>query len=256
MKKLVLAVTLGLALGSVNAKELTVIRFGLDPSYAPFESKAPDGKLVGFDIDIGNAICDKLKVRCEWVENAWDGIIPALKAKKFDAILSSMSVTEKRQQQIAFSDKVYHTPSRLVARKNAALTSVESLKGKRIGVEQGSTQEAYAKQYWEPNGVTVVPYQNQDLVYQDLLSGRLDAALQDSVQADMSLLKTPRGRDYAFVGPVLHDTKTLGVGAAIGLRKEDQELRQRINQAITAIRQDGTYQKIQRKYFTFDVYNN
>ncbi|BAK76799.1 cationic amino acid ABC transporter, periplasmic binding protein [Pseudogulbenkiania sp. NH8B] len=255
MKKLTVALTLALAAGSVYAKDWTVIRFGIDPSYAPFESKAPDGKLVGFDIDIGNAICTKLKARCEWVENAWDGIIPALKAKKFDAILSSMSVTEKRQQQIAFSDKIYHTPTRLIARKGAALATLASLKGKRIGVEQGSTQEAYAKKYWEPSNVTVVPYQNQDLVYQDLQSGRLDAALQDAVQADMGFLKTPRGHDYAFVGPALNDTQTLGVGAAIGLRKEDQDLRQKINKAIADIHKDGTYQKIENKYFGFDVYN-
>ncbi|SCK14652.1 ABC transporter substrate-binding protein [Vogesella sp. LIG4] len=255
MKKLALAMTLALLAGSVYAKDAGVIRFGLDPSYAPFESKAPDGKLVGFDIDIGNAICARLQVRCVWVENSWDGIIPGLKAKKFDAILSSMSVTEKRLQQIAFSDKIYHTPTRLVARKGAALGTPESLKGKRIGVEQGSTQETYARKYWEPNNVTVVTYQNQDLVYQDLQAGRLDAALQDSVQADLSFLKTARGRDYTFVGAALHDTDTLGVGAAIGLRKEDQALRQQLNKAIYDIHKDGTYLKIQKKYFDFDIYN-
>lgn len=255
MKTLATAMLLTLAAGTAGAGELTTIRFGLDPSYAPFESKAPDGKLVGFDIDIGNAICAKLKVRCVWVENSWDGIIPGLKAKKFDAILSSMSVTEKRLQQIAFSDKIYHTPTRLVARKGSAMATLESLKGKRIGVEQGSTQETYARKYWEPNNVTVVTYQNQDLVYQDLLAGRLDAALQDSVQADLSFLQTARGRDYAFVGPALNDTSTLGVGAAIGLRKEDQELRLQLNKAITAIHKDGSYQAIQKKYFAFDIYN-
>jgi histidine transport system substrate-binding protein len=256
MKKLALSVVLALAASGVQAKEWTVIRFGVDPSYAPFESKAPDGKLAGFDIDIGNAICARLKARCEWVENAWDGIIPALKAKKFDGILSSMSVTEKRQQQIAFSDKIYHTPSRLVAKKGTSLLpTAESLKGKRVGVEQGSTQEAYAKAYWEAKGITITPYQNQDLVYQDLMTGRLDAALQDSVQAELGFLKTPRGRDYAFAGPALHDAKTMGVGAAIGLRKEDEELRQQINKAIADIRKDGSYEKIQRKYFSFDVYN-
>jgi len=256
MKKLVISAVLLLAASGAYAKEWSVIRFGVDPSYAPFESKAPDGKLVGFDIDIGNAICAQLKARCEWVENAWDGIIPALKARKFDGILSSMSVTDKRLEQISFSNKIYHTPTRLVAKKGSGLLPTsESLKGRRIGVEQGSTQEAYAKANWEPKGVSVLSYQNQDLVYQDLQTGRLDAALQDAVQADLSFLKTQHGRDYAFAGVALQDTKTLGIGAAIGLRKEDVELKQAINNALAEIHKNGTYDKIQKKYFSFSINN-
>jgi len=256
MKKLAIAVVLTLAANGVYAKEAKVLRFGVDPTYAPFESKAPDGKLVGFDIDIGNAICDKLQAKCGWVETSFDGIIPALKARKFDGILSSMSVTEKRQEQIAFTDKINNVPPRLVAKKGATiLPTAESLKGKRVGMEQGSTQEAYARAYWEPKGVAVTTYQNQDQVYQDLVAGRLDASLQSSVQADLGFLKTATGRDYAFAGPALHDPKTLGVGAAIGLRKEDNDLRLQINKAIAEMLKDGTYQRISKKYFSFDIYN-
>jgi histidine transport system substrate-binding protein len=256
MKKLVVAVALALAAGAGHAKEMTVVRFGVDPSYAPFESLAPDGKLVGFDIDLGNAICERLKVKCVWVENSFDGMIPALKARKFDGILSSMSVTDKRQEQIGFTDKIDNVPPRLVAKRGSGLLPTpESLKGKSVGVEQGSTQETYARAYWEPKGVSIRTYQTQDLVYQDLLSGRLDAALQSSVQADLGFLKTSNGRDYAFAGPALHDPKTLGVGAAIGVRKEDNDLRQQINKALADMIQDGTYQQISRKYFSFDVYN-
>jgi len=256
MKKLAIAVVLALAANGVYAKEAKVLRFGVDPTYAPFESKAPDGKLVGFDIDLGNAICDKLKAKCVWVETSFDGIIPALRARKFDGILSSMSVTEKRQEQIAFTDKIDNVLPRLVAKKGATLLpTAESLKGKRVGMEQGSTQEAYAKAYWEPKGVVVTTYQTQDQVYQDLVAGRLDASLQSSVQADLGFLKTERGHDYAFAGPLLHDPKTLGVGAAIGLRKEDNDLRQQINKALTEMLKDGTYERISKKYFSFDVYN-
>ncbi|WP_085633516.1 ABC transporter substrate-binding protein [Pseudomonas sp. R16(2017)] len=256
MNKIILSLVLFLAAGGVHAKDWTVIRFGVDPSYAPFESKAPDGTLVGFDIDIGNAICEQLKAKCVWVESPWDSVIPGLKAKKFDGILSSMSVTEKRLQQIDFSDKIYHTPSSLVARKGSDIKpAIESLKGKHIGVEMGSTQEAYAKAHWAPNGVDVLSYQNQDLVYQDLLSGRLDAALQDTVQSDMGFLKTDRGHDFGFAGEAVHDTQTLGVGASIGLRKDDTELKQAINAALAEIRRNGTYEKIRAKYFDFDIYN-
>ncbi|MBX4145242.1 transporter substrate-binding domain-containing protein, partial [Ralstonia pickettii] len=197
MKRLIAAVSIALlavSAGPAVAKDWTTIRFGTDASYAPFESKAPDGKLVGFDIDLGNAICERMKVRCVWVENAFDGMIPALKARKFDCVLSSMSVTEKRLAQIAFTDKINNVPPRLVARRGSNLQPTpESLRGKSVGVEQGSTQETYARTYWEPKGVIVRTYQTQDLVYQDLLSGRLDASLQSSVQADLGFLKTAKG---------------------------------------------------------------
>lgn len=255
MKKLALSVMLlGVSMGAM-AKDWNVIRFGVNPSYAPFESKAASGELVGFDIDLGNAICAKLKAKCIWVENAWDGIIPALKAKKYDAILSSMAVTDKRLQQIAFSDKIYNVPPRLVAKKGAALLpAAGTLQGKRVGVEQGSTAETYAKTYWEPKGVTVLSYQNQDLVYQDLTSGRLDAAFQSSVQAELGFLKTSAGRDYTFAGAGVVDSRTLGVGAAIGLRKEDADLRLLLNKALADIHKDGTYQRLSKKYFSFDIY--
>ncbi|WP_024304606.1 ABC transporter substrate-binding protein [Pseudogulbenkiania sp. MAI-1] len=256
MKKLALTVCLALAAGSAFAKDWKVIRFGVDASYAPFESKAADGKLVGFDIDLGNAICEKMKAKCVWVENDFDGMIPALKAKKFDGILSALSVTEKRAEQIAFSDKMYNSPVRMIAKKGSPLQpTAESLRGKRVGVEQGSTQEAYAKVYWEPKGVNVVPYQNQDLVLSDLQSGRLDASLQDAVQADIGFLRTPRGNGFAFAGPEVNDVKILGTGTAIGLRKEDTDLRQQINQALAAIHQDGTFQRLAKKYFSFDIYH-
>lgn len=255
MKKLALTVALALAATGAYAKDWKEIRFGTDASYAPFESKAADGKLVGFDIDLGNAICAKLKAKCVWVENDFDGMIPALKAKKFDGVLSSMSMTEAREKEIAFTDKIYNTPTRMIAKKGAGLMpTAASLKGKRVGVEQGTIQETYAKAHWEPAGVTVTPYQNQDLVYQDLMSGRLDASLQDAVAADLGFLKTMKGHDFAFAGPNVEDPKTLGTGAGIGLRKEDGDLKQAINKALAEIIKDGTYKKLEQKYFSFSIY--
>jgi lysine-arginine-ornithine-binding protein len=231
------------------------IRFGVDASYPPFESKAADGKLVGFDIDLGNEICHRLHAKCVWVENDFDGMIPALKARKFDGVLSSMSMTPAREEQIAFSAKLFNTPTRLVAKSGSGiLPTAESLKGKRVGVEQGTIQETYAKAHWAPAGVEVVPYQNQDQVYQDLIAGRVDATLQDAVQADIGFLKTPRGKAYGFAGGDLDDPVTLGNGAGIGLRKEDTELKAKIDGAIAGMLKDGTYKKIEKKYFDFDVY--
>ena len=257
MKKLFAAVSIALlaALTSAGAFAQETIRFGVDASYPPFESKAPDGKLVGFDIDMGNEICRRLHAKCVWVEQDFDGMIPALKARKFDGVLSSMSMTPAREQQIAFSSKLFNTPTRLVAKTGSGiLPTAQSLKGKRVGVEQGTIQEAYAKAHWAPAGVDVVSYQNQDQVYQDLLAGRIDAALQDSVQADIGFLKTPRGKGFSFAGGDLDDPVTLGNGAGIGLRKEDVALKTKIDGAIADIIKDGTYKKIEHRYFDFDVY--
>ena len=255
MKKLLAALTVALlavSAGAAHAKDWTTVRFGVDASYAPFESKAPDGKLVGFDIDLGNEICKRLNAKCVWVEQDFDGMIPGLKAKKFDGVLSSMTITPQRAEQIAFSAKLFNTPTRLVAKKGSSLApTADSLKGKSVGVEQGTIQETYAKENWAPKGVNVVPYQNQDQVYADLISGRLDAALQDEVQADLGFLKTPRGAGFQFAG------KEIPTGAAaIGLRKEDADLKTKIDKAIADMIKDGTYKKLESKYFDFDVYGS
>jgi lysine/arginine/ornithine transport system substrate-binding protein len=243
--------------GIVAAKEWKVIRFGVDPSYPPFESKAPDGSLIGFDIDLGNAICAKLNAKCVWVENDFDGMIPALQARKIDAILSDMSVTPKRLQQIDFTSKISDSPTRMVSKAGSnLLPTPESLKGKSIGVEQGTIQETYAKTYFEPNGVKVVSYQNQNQVYADLKSGRLDASLQDEVQAGVGFLKTPEGQGFEFAGPQIKDEKILGAAAAIGLRKNDTDLKNLINQALADLLEDGTYQAIAKKYFDFNIHGN
>lgn len=257
MKRLFVALALAwLAIPfAVQAKEWTTIRFATDASYPPFESKAPDGRLVGFDIDLGNEICARVHARCVWMENSFDGMIPGLKARKFDAILSSMTMTPKRKEQIAFSDRLYNTGSRLIVAKGSSLLpTAETLAGKSVGVEQGTIQETYAKTYWEPKGARVVAYQNQDQVYTDLTSGRIDAVLQNQVQAELGFLKTPRGADFTFVGKALSDPKILGEGTGIGIRQEDIDLKTEIDGAIAGMLEDGTYQKIARKYFDFKIY--
>ncbi len=262
MKKLLATGALAaLAFGFVanvpaNAKTLTEIKFGVDATYPPFESMSPSGQFVGFDIDLGKAICADLKVKCVFVAQGFDGIIPALQARKFDAILSSMTVTPAREQQIDFSSEMYYEPTSLIAKKGAGLKpTVESLKGKTVGVEAGTIQETYANTYWKPNGVNVVSYPGQDQVYADLLSGRLDASLQDSVEADYGFLKTPKGAGYALVANVTDDPKdVLGSYIAIGIRKDEPDLKAAIDKAIATIIKNGTYKKIESKYFNFDVY--
>ena len=134
--------------------------------------------LRGVDIEIGDAVCKVARLRCSWVETSFDGLIPALQGRKFDAINSAMNATEKRREAIDFTNIIYRVPSVLIARKDSGLLPTpESLKGKRVGVLQASIQETYAKVHWEPAGVIIVPYQDQNLVYADLRSGRLDGTL-------------------------------------------------------------------------------
>lgn len=230
------------------------LRLGIDPTYPPLEFKKPDGTYSGFGVEVTEAVCEEMKVKCIWVESNWDGMIPSLQARKFDMIASSMTITEKRREQIAFSEKYSNAPSRLVARKGAnLLPNVETLKGRRIGVQQGSSQETYAMTLWRPFGVSVISYQTQDLIYSDLISGRLDASLQATIQAADAFLKKETGQGFEFVGANLNDPQYFGVGAGYGLRKNDDELRENVNHAIKAIVKNGTYKRINDKYFDFDA---
>ena len=258
MKKLVLSLSLVLAFSSATAAFAAIpqnIRIGTDPTYAPFESKNSQGELVGFDIDLAKELCKRINTQCTFVENPLDALIPSLKAKKIDAIMSSLSITEKRQQEIAFTDKLYAADSRLVVAKNSDIQpTVESLKGKRVGVLQGTTQVTFGNEHWAPKGIEIVSYLGQDNIYSDLTAGRIDAAFQDEVAASEGFLKQPVGKDYKFGGPSVKDEKLFGVGTGMGLRKEDNELREALNKAFAEMRADGTYEKLAKKYFDFDVY--
>ncbi|MBD9601461.1 transporter substrate-binding domain-containing protein [Pseudomonas sp. PDM10] len=242
------ALALCVAAGSAQAKEYKELRFGVDPSYAPFESKAADGSLVGFDIDLGNAICAELRVKCKWVESDFDGMIPGLKANKFDGVISSMTATPAREKVIDFSSELFSGPTALVFKKGAAIsTDPTSLKGKKVGYEQGTIQEAYAKAVLDKAGVETQAYANQDQVYADLVSGRLDASIQDMLQAELGFLKSPHGADFQVSEPV--ESPLLPSKTAVGLAKGNAELRALLNKGIKALHDNGTYAVVQQKHF-------
>lgn len=255
MKKVSLLFLLMVASCNVmSAPDEAELKLGIDPTFPPFESKNPQGQIVGFDVDLGKAICDKMKVKCVFVENSFDGLIPALKAKKFDAILSSLSINEERKKSIDFSSALFTTPVYLIARKNSGLTATaESLKGKRVGVQQGSVFETYANQYWRDKGVNVVSYASPDEVYADLALGRLDASLDDAASATASFLDKPQGADFQLTGKEVYDKAMFGNGTGLGLRKGDEKLKTSVDQAIAEIKADGTFSKLNKEYFTFNV---
>jgi lysine-arginine-ornithine-binding protein len=236
------------------ASGIDTLRLGIDPSYPPMDAKAPDGSVKGFDVDLGNEICRRIHAHCEWVELEFSGMIPSLQARKNDAIMSSMAITEKREQQILFSSKLFQFKSRLVAKQGSGLGDTPAtLAGKQIGVQSGTQFETYAQAHWAPNGVNVVAYKSQDEVFTDLVNGRLDGALLGSVEADQGFLRAPAGKGFAFVGAPL----SMGDhGVGIGLRKDETALQASINSAIASMLKDGTYAQIAHKYFDFDPYGN
>ena len=225
------------------------IRFGVDPTYPPFSYKNKSGELEGFEIEIGNALCAKLQSKCVWVVNEFDGLVAGLKAKKFDGILSSMQPTAERLKQIDFTDGLYSVYTALVASKGSPLSFNEaSLRGKSIGVEQGTVQDLYANKNLAAWGVTVVSYQSQDQVYADLINGRLNGSLQDVTQAELGFLSTPQGKDFK-VSDVLRDPATQA-DIAIGVSKSNTDLKEKLNGAIKGIRDSGEFEKIEEKYFS------
>jgi arginine/ornithine transport system substrate-binding protein len=229
------------------------IKIGVEGAYPPFSEAKAGGKVEGFDIDIANALCEQIKAQCSFVQLDFDAMIPQLTAKKIDAIIASMSITDERMKQIEFSDKYYHTPTRLVVKSGSTLVPTpDGLKGKKIGVQRGTTHDKFVSAMFA--GSDIQRYANQDDAFKELVAGKLDAVLVDTVNASWGFFKTAAGKGYAFAGPVYIDPKFFGYGAGVGVRKADNDLRAKLNDAIAAIRKDGTYKKINDKYFDFDIY--
>lgn len=258
---------------SAQAADMNV-RIGVEGAYPPFSSVDSDGNLQGFDIDIAHALCEAMNAECTLVQQDWDGIIPALMARKYDAIIASMSITEERKKTVDFTDRYYQTPAKFVAPKGTEIKflkegdesgnitdmssvkiNTEALEGKTVGVQRATIHDNFLTDVFG-DSVEVKRYGSQDEVYLDLTAGRIDMALQDSVAALDGFLNTEDGQNFEFVGPSFSDPKWFGDGAGIALRKGEDELREALNQAIKTIRDNGTYEEIANKYFNFDVYGS
>ena len=248
-----LIATVVIAMGIASAHAGEKLRIGVEGAYPPFSWKEPDGTLKGFDIDIAWALCEKMGRDCELVEQDWDGMIPALLAKKYDAIVASMSITEERKKKVNFTGKYYNTPAMFVAPKNTSVHATpEGLKGKSVGVQRATIHQCYMEKMFPDAELRL--YATQEEVFLDLASGRIDAQISDSVQALEGFLNTDAGKEFDFLGGVQFDLECHGEGAGIALRKDEDDLRMSFNEAINAIRADGTYAKINEKYFDFDVF--
>ena len=256
MKKLIaVAVVAMMILGtSVSANEWNKIRVGVEGAYPPFSWVEKDGTLKGFDIDIAMALCEEIGAECVLVPQDWDGIIPALLARKYDAIIASMSITEERKKKVAFSEKYYNTPAKFARKKGSGITITKAgMKGKKVGVQRATTHDNFITAEFG-DSVEIKRYGTQDEAYLDAISGRVDLLLADSIAMEDGFLKTDKGKGWEFVGPGYSDPKYFGVGAGIAVRKSDGELAKLFSLAIKVIRSNGVYHRINGKYFAFDVY--
>ena len=253
MRKLTAALLAALALASGPASADTV-KVGIEAAYPPFSAVSADGTFVGFDIDIANALCEEMGAECTLVQQDWDGMIPALLARKYDAIIASMSITEERQKKVAFTSKYYSTPAKFAQRTGAGIMiDATGLAGKTVGVQRATTHDNFITEVFGDN-VEIKRYTTQDEAYLDAVSGRLDLLLADSVAMSDGFLATDQGKDWEYVGPDFSDPKYFGVGAGIAVRKNDTELLARLNAALDSILRNGVYKAIGDKYFDFNVY--
>ncbi|MDO6728249.1 transporter substrate-binding domain-containing protein [Cognatishimia sp. 1_MG-2023] len=240
-----------LATATSAAAEDLVIRWGTEAGYRPFIYKTSEGELTGLDVEIGNAICEELQAKCEWVEQDWDGIIPGLLGKRYDGILSSMTITEERRRVIEFSDPYYATPAGFVGKLDMGLNDDETLAGKTIGVLRGSTHASFIIN--ERPDVTVREYPTQDEVWLDLTAGRIDASFVNQIAAQEGFLGTENGEGFGLFGKSYIDPAVTGSGIGVGFRKADVELREKVNGAIKAIYENGTFRALNEKYVPFYI---
>ena len=252
MKSLAAAALAGaLGAGTAVAEE---VRIGIAAEpYPPFASLASSGEWGGWEVEIIGAVCDAAELDCVITPVAWDGIIPSLTGQQIDAIMASMSITEERMKTIDFSDPYYNTPAVIVADKSSDIEpNAESLKGKILGVQASTTHQAYATEHFAGSTAEIRVYQTQDEANQDLVSGRIDAMQADSI-AMGEFVGSDAGACCEIKGAVPKDETILGKGVGAGLRKGDDDLRNKINAGIARIIEDGTHEEITARYFNTSI---
>ena len=241
MKKLLLAAGVMLALtGATQAQE--TVRIATEGAYAPYNFLDDAGKPAGFEIDLGNAMCAKAGLTCEFITNDWDSIIPNLLAGNYDLIMAGMSITDERMETIDFTQNYFPPdPSKFAAAAGAGIDPT-ALDGKRIGVQGGTIQAAYAEKNLASNN-TVVSFGTADQAMADLAAGNLDTILADG--AYLEPVVAASSGSLEFVGEDL----MIGNGIGGGLRKDETELKTKLDDALTALKADGTVDKLIGQWF-------
>ncbi len=269
-KKTIFSVLLSLLIiGNVHADK---IRIGTEGAYPPWNSKNESGKLIGFEVELAYTLCRYIGQQCTIVEQDWDGMIPALIMRKFDAIMAGMSITAERQKAISFSqgyaDEVaslavmkgsnlegLDTPAGInltkpnAAAKKALKTLTAALAGKTVCVQTATIHQNFLDS-GDVGKVNVRTYKTQDEVNLDLASGRCDAALAAAVAFSDYAEKS--GKPVVLTGPTFSGG-AFGNGVGVGIRKDDTELLKAFNKAIDKARKNGDISRIATKWFGFDA---
>ena len=249
-RRLALAVAAATMLAGASSAAVADIKFGVAAEpYPPFSSKDASGKWVGWEIDLMDAVCAQMNEKCELVEVAWDGIIPALTSKQIDVIWSSMSITGERKQTIDFTNMYDNTPTVIIGAKTGDKDiTPEHLKGKVMGAQVSTIHEKYVQKYYAPAGVEVKTYATQDEANNDLAAGRLDYVQADGSALD-AFLKTEQGSACCELkGQVKDDPEVLGEGVGGGVRKDEAALKDKLNAAIAELAKSGKFEEITNKY--------
>jgi arginine transport system substrate-binding protein len=237
--------------GNVWAAEVqpTALRLATEATYPPFEFVGPSGQIEGFDIDVVNALCQKMQKECHFATVPFVSLIPSLKLGKYDVVFGAMDITPERKKQVDFTTPYYvNSASFVVAVKNARfLVTREGLKGKKIGVQQGTTLGAYLQTHYG-NAIIIRHYGSVQEALLDLQAGRVDAVLSDTPVVTDWIKKYGKG-DYATLGEPISDPRYFGTGYAFAVRKGNTHLLNELNQALDAIQNDGTLPKLIQHYF-------
>jgi polar amino acid transport system substrate-binding protein/arginine/ornithine transport system substrate-binding protein len=250
---LVAMAAFGLAAGAhAQAPGWAKIRIGVEANYPPFSQMGTDGKFSGFDIDIANAVCAEMKAQCTLVSQEWDGMMPALNARKFDMIVASMTISDERLKVADFSDSYYDIPSTFIAKTGVFKdVSPANLKGKTIIVTRNTPRAKYIVDHYK--GSEVLQVAKEADVTMELQAGRGDIGFGSSLAATTAFLKSPEGKSFSKVGPPINPSGNKGGGTGIAMRKGEESLRNKVNLALRAITANGVYKTINDKYFDVNI---
>jgi octopine/nopaline transport system substrate-binding protein len=264
------ATLLGVAGADAQTKDWSKIRIATEGAYAPWNFSEAGGKLSGFEIDLANELCKRMKADCTIVAQDWDGIIPALQASKYDAIMAAMNITDKRLEAINFSSVYASGPGAFAVLKSGPLAKLPGtgevyplatkgaeaqkaidamkplLKGKAVGAQVSTTNLAFVEKYFKDQ-VDIRQYKTTEQHDLDLAAGRIDAAFA-AVTYWNDVIAKPEGKDIMIVGPNFSG-EVLGRGVAAGLRKEDTALKAKFDDAIKQVLADGTCKTLSVKWF-------
>ncbi|AWM86246.1 transporter substrate-binding domain-containing protein [Microvirga sp. 17 mud 1-3] len=234
-----------------KAPDSPTIRIAIEGAYPPF-NYMENNELQGFEVDLGKALCDVMKADCVFVQHEWEGIQRGLLNREYDAVMSSLEITEKRQKRLAFSKPYYRIPAIFIAPKESSLNGVtpSALAGRKIGATDRSDHLDYLRQNYK--GAEIIPYSTPVEANLDLLVGRIDAVFGDK-RALAEFLKSREGECCRILGPAPADPPYRRQFYGVGMRKEDTALKARFDEAIDKVMADGTYDRIRAKYFPFDI---